>query len=50
MGWTLADIAALDAADYTVLIEWINTSTSSGGDSIDMDAVLRAKKAGERGE
>ena len=48
MGWKLPDLYALDEDVFEALVKWINDTSSNAshdGGSIDMDAVIDAKKA-----
>lgn len=51
MRWTLDTILDLDADTYEELKAWVNESAEAGRgeDSIDMDAVISAKRAGGPG-
>lgn len=48
-GWRLSDVEDLDGDTYRALIEWITDATAdpSGESSIDMDAFVSAKRAGD---
>lgn len=47
MHWSLGQLRDLDVDEYAELIEWAQARNQKDPDSMDMDAVIDAKKAKE---